>query len=271
MSATSTPTAPRRPAGRWTAGFGNVAALESRRWWTTHRWWTQALLWTAVLDGLLLAFLWIADQAAAVDPSGTGGNVGPAAVWAQYLPVAVLLSTVGVVVLTQGTVLDERRSGTLEWVLTKPVSRTGFVLAKLTATALPVLVAVVVVPWTGLYALLSAQGDGAWPLGPFLAVAGMVALLLLFTLALTILLGTATTSRGLVIGVPIAAVMLYDGVHVLARDLAGQLPFPWETTTSGVQIATGAGLVSPIPIIATIAWTAAAIVAACWTFEREQF
>ena len=251
---------------RWTAGFGNVFARESRRWWTTRRWWTQTLLWTAILNGLLLAFVWIADQAAA-----TGPAVGVSEVWPQYLPVAVLLSTVGVVVLTQGVMLDERRSGTLEWVLTKPVSRTAFVLAKLASHGLPVLFALVVVPWAGLYALLSAQVDGTWPAARFVVVAGLVALLLAFTVALTVLLGTVTVGRGLVVGVPIAAVMLYDGVHVLARDLAGRLPFPWETTTTtAVQLATGAPLASAIPVVATLTWTAAAVIAACWRFEREQ-
>jgi hypothetical protein len=131
-------------------------------------------------------------------------------------------------------------------------------------------VALIVVPWTGVYAVLSTQVDGLWPLGTFLPVAGLAALLVVFTVALTVLLGAATTNRGLVIGVPIAAVMLYDGVHTLARDLAGQLPFPWETTTVTVQLATGAPLPSTVPIIATVAWTAAAITAACWRFEHEQ-
>ncbi|HEX6255685.1 MAG TPA: ABC transporter permease subunit [Euzebyales bacterium] len=251
---------------RRTAGFGTVFARESRTWWATRRWWTQTLLWTVILNGLLLAFVWIADQAAA-----TGSAVGVSEVWPQYLPVAVLLSTVGVVVLTQGVMLDERRSGTLEWVLTKPVSRTAFVLAKLAAHGLPTLVALVVVPWTGLYALLSTQVDGTWPVGEFLAVAGLVALLLVFTVALTVLLGTVTIGRGIVIGVPIAAVMLYDGVHVLARDLAGRLPFPWETTTAAVRLATGAPLVSIVPLVATMLWTAAVVAAACWRFEHEQF
>lgn len=253
------------PVARWTAGFGTVFARESRRWWTTRRWWIQTLLWTALLNGLLLAFLWIAEQAAA-----TGPAVGVAQVWPQYLPVAVLLSTVGVVVLTQGVMLDERRSGTLEWVLTKPVSRTAFVLAKLAAHGLPVLFALVVVPWTGLHLLLSTQVAGVWPAARFVAVAGLVGLLLGFTVAVTVLLGTVTTSRGAVIGAPIAAVMLYDGIHVLARDFAGRLPFPWEATTVAVQLATGAPLASAVPIVATLAWTAAAVAAACWRFEHEQ-
>ena len=50
---------------RRTAGFGTVFARESRTWWATRRWWTQTLMWTVILNGLLLAFVWIADQAAA--------------------------------------------------------------------------------------------------------------------------------------------------------------------------------------------------------------
>ena len=262
MTAHAHPQAPR--TARWTAGFDNVFARESRRWWTTPRWWAQTLLWTAMLNGLLLTFLWIADQAAA-----TGPAVGVREVWAQYLPIAVLLSTVGVVVLTQGVMLDERRAGRLEWVLTKPVSRTAFVLAKLAAHGLATLVAVLVVPWAGLYVLVSAQTTSTWSIGRFLATAGLVALLLAFTVALTVLLGTVTTGRGLVIGVPIAAVMLYDGVH-LARDLAGRLPFPWETITVAVQLATGASPISIIPVVATVVWTVAAVAVACWRFEHEQ-
>ncbi len=269
MTATAHAHTPTRPAARFTAGFGTVFARESRLWWSTRRWWIHTLLWTSLLVGLLLAFLWIAEQAPP-GPDGQQVTVGVAQVWPQYLPIAALLTTVGVVVLTQGVMLDERRTGTLQWVLTKPVSRTAFVLAKIAAHTIAVLIALIVVPWTGVYAVLSTQVDGVWPAGRFLAVAGLMALLVAFTVTLTVALGTATTNRGLVIGVPIAAVMLYDGVHTLARDLAGQLPFPWETTTVAVQLAAGAPLASVIPILATLAWTAAAVVAACWKFERDE-
>lgn len=270
MNAPSAPAVSVGPAGSPTAGFGNVFRRESRRWWTTRRWWVQTLLWTAILDGMLLSFLWI-TRMAETNEQLSATAVGVNEVWPQFVPIAVVLSTVGVVVLSQGVVLDERRSGVLRWVLTKPVSRSAFLLAKFCAQVLPVLLAVVVVPWAGLFAILSLQVDGVWPVGEFLAVAGTVALLMAFTVALTLLLGTATTSRGMVIGVPIAAVMLYDGVHVLADDLAGRLPFPWEATTSAVQMATGAPLTSPVPLMATALWTVAAVGAALWWFAREEF
>lgn len=260
---------PRSPAG-WRAGLGNVFRHESRLWWSTRRWWMHLLLWTGLLGGMLQAFLWIAEQADEAGLRLEQPAVGIAEVFAQYLGIALLLSTIGVVVLTQSVMLDERREGILEWVLAKPVSRTGMVLAKLAAHGLPILLVFVVVPWVGLYGLLAVEAGERWPLGSYLTVVGLVALLLLFTVALTLLLGTWTTSRGLVIGVPIAAGMLYDGLHVFARDLAGQLPFPWELTTLATQAAAGATPTSVVPVVATVAWIVVAVALTAWRFEREE-
>lgn len=267
--ATPDPSA-RGPGPAWTAGFGNVLRHESRHWWRGRRWWVQLLLWTVLLDGMLLALLWIADQANTTGLSLEEPAVAVADVFPQYIGIALLLSTIGVVVLTQGVMLDERRDGTLEWVLAKPVSRTAMVLAKLTAHVLPILLVFVVVPWTGLYLILSRANGGTWPVGEFLTVAGLVALMLVFIVAFTQLLGTWTTSRGFVIGVPIAAGMLYDGLHVFARDLAGQLPFPWELSILATQAAAGADFTSVVPIVATVAWTVAVVAATAWRFERDE-
>ncbi|MBY5162045.1 ABC transporter permease subunit [Salsipaludibacter albus] len=254
--------------GRGT-GFTTMVRHEGRLWWG-RRWLVQAVLWTVLLDGLLLALLWIAEQAGSSGMRLEQPAVGVAEVFPQYLGVAVLLSTIGVVVLSQSVMLDERRDGTLEWVLSKPVSRTAIVLAKFTAHVLPILLVVVVVPWAGVYGVLSWASGAAWPLGEFAVVVALVGLLLGFTVALTLLLGTWTTSRGLVIGVPIAAGMVYDGAHALVRDLAGQLPFPWELTTSATAVAAGAGLVSVVPVVATVGWIVAVVAATAWRFEREE-
>lgn len=254
----------------WAAGFGNVLRHEGRHWWRGRRWWVQLLLWTVLLDGMLLALLWIADQANTTGLRLEEPAVGVADVFPQYIGIALLLSTIGVVVLTQGVMLDERRDGTLEWVLAKPVSRTAMVLAKFTAHVVPILLVVVTVPWAGVYLLLSRANGGSWPVGEFLTVVGLVALVLVFVVALTQLLGTWTTSRGMVIGVPIAAGMLYDGLHVFARDLTGQLPFPWELSTLAAQAAAGVELTSVVPVVATVVWIVAVVAATAWRFERDE-
>lgn len=265
---TTTEIVPTFSAG-WRAGAANFFAHESRLWWRSRRWWIQLLLWAGILNGMLLGFLWIASQANETGLRLEEPAVGVAEVFPQYLGMAILLSTIGVVVLTQGVMLDERRAGTLEWVLAMPVSRTGLVLAKFAAHALPILLVFVLVPWSGLYWLLSRELGSTWPAGDFLAVAGMVALILLFTLALTMALGTWTTSRAAVVGVPIAAALLYDAVHLFLPGWAGRLPFPWELIGVSVQVAAGEPLTTWIPIVATVAWIALVVAFTAWRFHRE--
>lgn len=265
----TTPDLVSRTTTGWRAGAGTVFRHESRIWWKSRRWWIQLLLWTGLLNGMLLGFLWIAAQANESGIRLEEPAVGVVDVFPQFLGLAVLLSTIGVVVLTQGIMLDERRQGTLEWVLAKPVSRTGVVLAKYAAHLLPVLFIFVVVPWSGLYWLLSRELGEPWPVDGFLLVAAMVALLLAFTVALTLALGTWTTSRAVVVGVPIAAGLVYDSVHLFTDGLAGRLPFPWELTGSAIPVAAGEPLISRTPIVATVLWTAAFLAASTWRFHRD--
>lgn len=254
----------------WRAGAGNVFRHESRLWWRTNRWWIQAVLWTAILNLILLGMLWVASEANQGNLRLEEPAMGAADVFPQFVGLGMLLSTIGVVVLTQGAMLEERRTGTLEWVLAKPVSRTGMVVAKFAAHALPVLLVFVVLPWTGLYLQLSREIGESWPLGDFLVVVALIALVHLFTVALVLMLGTWTTSRALVIGVPIGIAILYDSVHLFLDDMAGKLPFPWELTGAATLSAAGESLISLVPVIATVVWIAAAIGVAAWRFQRDE-
>ena len=98
----------------------------------------------------------------------------------------------------------------------------------------------------------------------------VVGLVLAFTAALTMLLGTWSTSRAVVVGIPIGLAFLYDAVHLILDDLTGRLPFPWELSTLATQASAGETLTSAIPIVATVAWIAIALGAAIWRFAREE-
>lgn len=256
-------------AAGWNAGAGNVFRHESRLWWRSRRWWIQALLWTSLLNAIFLGMVWVASAAnegnlRLEEPAMGVGDILP-----QFVGLGTLLSTIGVVVLTQGIMLDERKVGTLEWVLAKPLSRTGMIIAKYAAHALPVLLVFVVLPWSGIYLLASRELGEPWPLGEFLGVAGLLALVHLFTLALVLMLGTWTTSRALVVGVPVGAVILYDSVHLFIDDMAGKLPFPWELTGAATMLAGGQPLVSVLPVVASVLWIGLVLAVAAWRFQRD--
>lgn len=251
-------------------GQANVWRHESRVWWRSNRWWIQLLLWTGLINGLFRGFLWVAEQTESGAIQLETPAVGVAEVFPQFVGFIVLLSTVGVVVLTQGAMLDERRGGTLEWILSMPVTRPAIVLGKYLAHSLPVLVVFVVAPWTGIYLQLAGLVEGWWPLESFCLTVGLVVLALWFTVALVLVLGTVSASRAVVVGVPIAAHMLYDAVHVVFPEAAGMIPLPWELGTLLIEAAAGLPLSSIVPIVATSAAIPACLWLAAWIFSRRE-
>ncbi len=64
----------------------------------------------------------------------------------SYAIFAGLFPAVGVVIIMQGVVVGEKKSGTAAWVLSKPVTRPAFILSKVIANSLGVLVTMVVLP-----------------------------------------------------------------------------------------------------------------------------
>jgi ABC-type transport system involved in multi-copper enzyme maturation permease subunit len=59
------------------------------------------------------------------------GGPGPATGLQAFFAISPLFGPIGVAVLAQGAIVGEKQSGTAAWVLSKPVSRSAFILAKL--------------------------------------------------------------------------------------------------------------------------------------------
>ena len=60
-----------------------------------------------------------------------------------FFAVAGIALPIGAIIMGQEEVLDEKRSGTAAWILSKPVSRVAFILAKVTANAIGILIIMV--------------------------------------------------------------------------------------------------------------------------------
>jgi len=84
--------------------------------------------------------------------------------------------------------------------MSKPASRSAFVLAKLLAHAGAFVVLAVGVPAIVFCTQSLAAGWGMPPLAPFVGGVALLTLHLLFYLALTVMLGTVLSSRGPIVG-----------------------------------------------------------------------
>lgn len=256
----------------WRLGLANLLRKENQTWWNTRRWWSQALLWAALVNGLVVFMLFIMPLMIelASEPPFSRDEILTYGVQA-FFQLSALAMSIGVIVLAQGSINDERQSGTVEWVLSKPVSRAAFLLAKLVANGAGILVLLVAVQCAIAYGLLSLKAGEPLPLLQFSAGVGGLALVLLFYLAVTLAAEVFSTSRNAVLGVSLSlllggylltgfvdrlALVMPHGVTRLLPDIAlGQAVSPGEVLT---------------PVAVTVLVAIVCVLAALWKFERAE-
>lgn len=239
------------PARGWRSGLGHMLRWEGARWWHTRQWWIQMLLWTSVINGY-------PSLSARLDNADEG---------VMFLIIFLgVFAAIGVLVMTQGTIIGEKQSGTAAWVLSKPLARSAFMLTKLGANALAILSIMIVLQGVVGYIQLSLADGAPLAVPPFVAALGLMSLYLLFYLTFTVMLGTLFRSRGPVLG--IAFGLLIGGA--LAEDLIKLLP-------SGLVVVAQAvahGHTLPawwwLTILLVVAYAIAAVGVALWRFGREE-
>ena len=263
----------------WRVGFNNLLRKENGEWWGTRTWWAQAIIWGLILNGILGILLWgpvttpadmTPDEAAALqaarDTIAEGLQV--------FIIMAGMALPIGVTIIGQGLILDEKRSGTLEWVLSKPASRTAVIASKLIASAIGIIVILVALQGVLAYIQLALKGMPPDVL-PFIGGMSLVALNALFYLALTVMLGVLLEGRGGVIGIAMLLIFGYQIFVGLAPWLMEIMPWglvaQGQTMPLAVQVAEGQPLTSVTPIVATVAWIVAFIAIAIWRFRKEEF
>lgn len=263
MSAQST-----APGRRVLAGLGNLTGREAAAWWATGRWRLHTLVWTGLMAGLLALMLWVLP-ALLREAEGGGvpsGDVGEAAI--QFPDLAAVVMAIGVVLLTQGILLDERRNGVLEWLLSKPVARPAVVLAKFLGQGSALAVTIVLVPWLAVHLLLSVAAGQLWSPTRSLAALGALVLVVAFHLSLMLALSALTTSRVAILAIPIVLIVSSDGIASVWPELFHVLPWSLGAIAS-VLLAEGV-LVSPWPLVATAGWIVALLGVAAAALQRAE-
>jgi ABC-2 type transport system permease protein len=255
----SEPTLDLTPAMGQRSGFGNLLRKELGQWWGTRQWWIQLLAWVVILNGVAALIM--------IDPESTANEAVQ-----TFLLMGAFVIGVGVVLTVQGAVVGERESGTAAWIMSKPVSPSAFILAKLVAHSLGFLVTAVLVPTLVFAAEAAVLLSVPLSYGSLALGVVVVALAVVFYVALTLALGTLFRGRGPVAGIGV-------GMLLMGQFFAGMLPLalvivtPWLLGDVATSVALGTELEfnGAIPVIATAVTTSALVLAALWRFAREEF
>ena len=174
----------------------------------------------------------------------------------------------GAAILGMGTIISEKQSGTAAWVLSKPLSRTAFITAKLLALSLGLLVIAILLQGLVAFGQIAAVTRELPGLVPFAIGLGVIAVHTLFYLTLVVMLGTYLNSRGAVVGIAVGL--------LFGQQLAGNLlgPVAMYLPNSLGALATLASMGEPLPSVVPVAVTALLsvvfVAAALWRFGREE-
>lgn len=274
MSAPTTVELEQAPLQRRTggSGFGPLLRKELQTWWGGRRWLYQGLLWQIVINGLMLILLFLIPSVESEGAALTAEDVVIEGIQG-FFSLGSLALAIGIILLSGDALTTEIQTGTAEWLMTKPISRESFVLAKLVAHTVGMLVVLIALPSLVAYILLTVVG----PANPLYFVAGVAVLALhtFFYLALTLMMGTLTTNRSLVMGVALGTLfggqLLLNALVMLPiAPLAFVTPWILPQVAQAAAIPPGLPLEMWLPVIATAVWSALFVAIAVYRFKRME-
>ena len=254
----------------WLSGFGNMFNKEMRDWFQTRRWIVQIILWVALFNGFL-AFILFAVPEISRSEGNTGPTENPMILGLSFFfNFAVIAGSIGTLILAQDEIVGEKQTGTAAWILSKPIARASFILSKLAANGLGILIFIILIP--GLIGIveISAAAGRLVDIPAYLLAMGVAYLGLLFYLTFSLMLGTLFQGRGAVIGIGLG--LLFGGSIIVnfIPDIAYALPVAFQNIAPAVAQGQTLPEQAVIEIAATAAWCVVFMVIALWRFERQE-
>jgi len=255
----------------WKRGLGNLLHGEYSAWFKSSRWWKHLLIWFAIINVMMAAMVIAATEEA------KKGNGGPPLLL-MYGVFGGLFVSFGVMIIMQQVLVREKNSGTAAWVLSKPVTRTAFVVSRLLINSIAILLTSVIVPGVIVYITLGLFSDLGWlsPFG-FTAALVMVSLNMFYWITLVLMMGTLSDSSSVVIAVPITLFFTFSyGPGMLPLLIyVSPLSLLFSPTARiqplTVSFINGGPVFSWLPLITTIVCSVVFIVIAIWRFNRQEF
>ena len=114
----------------WRRGLGNLLQGEYSAWFKSSKWWKHLAMWFSIIN-LMMVILILSSTKIAQE----GGEMpGPIFMYGIFGGMFVAF---GVMIIMQRVLVGEKHAGTAAWVLSKPVTRTAFVVSRLTVNSMP--------------------------------------------------------------------------------------------------------------------------------------
>ena len=249
----------------WLRGFRPIYEKELVRWFGKKRWISQLVLWIGLSAVPTISLITMGGTALSANQ---GIGILSLFLWLGTTPMSI-----GTIVLSQGTIIEEKLTQTLLWICSKPLSRRAFILGKFAAYAVfiasimlgtPAIIVYFTALIFGLPSLVSLFG--------YLISVLMIYLLLLFLLALTLMLGTFFNNIGTVTAIALS--VFIGGASLNTNQQLMQIePYSFAALQRYAVEAVAGRMPSQalIAMSVTLLLTLVCLAIASWQMERHEF
>jgi ABC-type transport system involved in multi-copper enzyme maturation permease subunit len=243
------------------AGLFNLLNVELQNWFQTRKIWVHIVMWALLIFGLTII--------AGVKNFAVKSSLD------SFLNFTGVFASVGVIVTAQSVIIGERRSGVTSWLLSKPTSRTSYIISKILGNLSGYFIAMSLIPSVLIFTYLSIRSDLLFSIGRLSGLIGFVVIYFSFYLSMTIMLGSFFRNRGVVAGLPIG---IFFGQGLLSSVLPKQaLYFPNSMLSADGSVNSVVGnyflngtISSYESLITTIVLAVCFLMIAIWRFNREE-
>lgn len=250
----------------WWRSFSNLLQRELRQWLPIRlKFWLAILVWTTI-TAIVSAFWFTSNRDLAPPPYSS--------VFAGWL----FVSSMRGVFTLQGIISEEKLTGTLAWILSKPVPRFAFYWAKLISQMIVAFVISVLVPG----ALFACTTLPSINLPGFLLASLYLTLVMWFYQCMTTMLDVTLGNKAAKVGIPVAIILIgnfftlfdpnpyFDSITFLGFILPWGLDAPLVNNDLPMLAATGQPLTTSAPVIATAFWIPVFCVIGIWHLNRQE-
>lgn len=189
------------------SSFKNLFLNELKAGRPKKFWITQIILWCLIVIMIPILFLALPTEAWN-EQFGREGVTQIEAAVIVFFGSGAIAGAFFIPALTQGVIVDDLEYGTAAWIMSKPTSRTSYILSKFAANSLAFIVVTTGIPGIIGLGWFIAYNAPITPIGYLIGI-GLTMLSTLYYLFLTVAIGTVLESRskalvgslGLIIGV----------------------------------------------------------------------
>ncbi|MFX1284315.1 MAG: ABC transporter permease [Promethearchaeota archaeon] len=248
----------------WTRGFDNQFRIELSRWFKGKKFVTHLLLWCGTINGLI-QLLWL--QSPHIE---------------TYLPIMLfsilegLVPSIGIIILMQESIAGEIKTGTASWILSKPISRESYILAKWLGNLIGATVTMIIIPSIIFHLQLLIFTDLTINYSMLIPVILVLTLNMLLYLSFTLFMGSFQRNSALIIALPIGIYLLQQFILVIFDFMVDYIPWGLtaplldDTPSIVVSLISGLDPFSLMPMISISVYILVFLILAKMIMQRQE-